>query len=80
MSKGPEDIDPPSAEPAPAHALVQTRNVQRIVVSPDDVFQADTREVKPVSLEEVVVRYMAVSGAIIGAVLLGALLWFVSLR
>jgi hypothetical protein len=66
--------------PAPSHALTEAKETRRIVVSPDQVIQGDGRDLPRVSLESVIFRYMAVSAAIIGGVLIGGLLWLALLQ
>jgi hypothetical protein len=68
-------IDHSSAGTAESRALTKRRPDRQVVVSPADVFQADTREVRLVSLERVIFRYMGVTAVIIVVATLIGLGW-----
>ena len=80
MRKRPKLFDRFSAGPASRQALVKGPEARRIIVSPDDVFQEGQVDRRGISLEGVVVRYMAVSAAIIGALVLCGLAWVLLAR
>ena len=64
MAQRSEQLGPPD-QPEDSRALVAPPPGRRIVVSPGDVFQRDTRDVRLISLEAVVVRFMGVTAAIL---------------
>lgn len=69
-------IDDPSSEQLEtSRELVETAQKRRIVVSPDDVFQDEPGQFRPVSLEGVVLRYVLVSAGIIGVLILAGVIW-----
>jgi hypothetical protein len=70
----------PSARRTTPQGLVKGSRTRRIVVSPDDVLQRDTRDFRQVSLESVIMRYVLVSAAIIGAVMVCGFFWLAFLH